>query len=39
MLGIPLKVGLVSNQKNDSEILLNRFLQIEDKVILSTFLR
>ena len=39
MLGILSKVGLVSNQKNDSEILLNRFLQIEDKVILATFLR
>ena len=39
MLGIPSKAGLVSNQKNDSEILLNRFLQIEDKVILATFLR
>jgi hypothetical protein len=30
---------LVSNQKNDSEIFLNRFLQIEYKVILVTFLR
>ena len=40
MLGILSKVGLVSkNKKNDSEILLNRFLQIEDKVILATFLR
>lgn len=39
MLGILSKVGLVSNQKNNSEEFLNRFLQIEDKVILATFLR
>lgn len=38
-LGIPSKAGLVSNQKNDSEGFLNRFLQIEDKVFLETFLR
>ena len=38
MLGILSKVGLVSNQKNDSEEFLNRILQIEDKVILATFL-
>ena len=39
MPGIPSRAGLVSNQKNDSEEFLNRFLQIEDKVILATFLR
>ena len=39
MLGIPSKAGLVSKQKSDSEEFLNRFLQIEDKVFLETFLR
>lgn len=40
MLGILSKAGLVSKiKKIDSEILLDRFLQIEDKEILATFLR